>query len=464
MIKDIMQVLHKKLDQAHAPEGDHERLEQTLGNPGNLSRRLLLKTLGYGSAGLSLPSLVLPSTAQAGDNEIKALSALPGFTGPTSNPYWNSVGRMVTYPQKRPLILLTDRPVQLETPRYCFQEVLTANDAFFVRWHLDGIPNSVDLASFRLNVTGHVDQTLSLSMKELIEKFTAVSVTAVCQCAGNSRSRFSPRVPGGQWGHGAMGNATWTGVKLRDILNIAKIKAGSIQVQFQGLDRGKGPEGKGSYSYMKSIPVEDASLDQCIVAYLMNGEPLPMLNGFPVRLVVPGKFATYWVKALSDIRLVTEEDKNFWMHPAYQIPDTPRGHTTPEDVKEKRVTMKPIITTDMPIRSFLITPENSTKLVAGLPVTLKGIAFSGASGVKKVEVSLDDGKSWQEAKLGEDLGVHSFRLFTYTWTPIQPGRYPVAIRATDLQGVPQSDEAVWNPSGYLWNKTERETLMVGSVG
>jgi sulfite dehydrogenase len=137
---------------------------------------------------------------------------------------------MARFPEKENLILLTDRPPQLETPLHYFRQDLTPNGAFFVRWHLSGLPTTVDLRTFRLNVAGHVKTPLSLSFHELAARFPAVSMVAVNQCSGNSRSYYDPRVPGGQWKHGAMGNARWTGVRLRDVLDAAGVRAGAMQV------------------------------------------------------------------------------------------------------------------------------------------------------------------------------------------------------------------------------------------
>src|SRR5579863_8458420 len=166
--------------------------------------------------------------------------AIESFTGPGPNPHWNSIGPYVSEPQKAPLILLTDRTIQLETPRHYFRTAFTANEAFYVRWHLPDIPNRVDLREWRLHVEGNVNKPLAFSFGELTQKFKPASVAAVNQCSGNSRSRFQPRVPGGQWGNGAMGNAMWTGVRLRELLDTAGVKAGSVQVQLQGLETGAG--------------------------------------------------------------------------------------------------------------------------------------------------------------------------------------------------------------------------------
>ncbi len=427
------------------------------GKASEVSRRFLLKLLGAGSGALALGSKfgAWASLFQEG------AQSLPGFTGPGANPYWNSVGPYVTYPQKVPLVLLTDRPVQLETPRHYFLAPFTPNAAFYVRWHLDELPTTIDLSEWRLSVEGNVEKPLRLSMAELIGRFKRVSLTAANQCSGNSRSRFQPRVPGGQWGNGAMGNAVWTGVPLKELLGAAGVKKGSTTVQFEGMDRGKGPEGFGSNRFLKSLELADPIIDECVVAYTMNGEPLPMLNGFPARLVVPGYFATYWMKTLTSIRVLDKPDENFWMKPAYRIPDTPRGDTTPEEVKAGKVKMIPI--GRMPVRSFIITPDGSSKIPAGMAASVRGIAFSGYDRVVKVEFSADGGKSWHEARLGADYGPYSFRTWESTWTPGRAGRYALAVRATDGKGNVQRDGGVWNPGGYLWNKIERQEIVVGNA-
>lgn len=423
------------------------------------SRRQLLNLLGGTGVALAVGRL---SGAQA-QASSQSTQPVPSFTGPGPNPYWNGVNPYVTYPQKVPLIRLTDRPVQLETPRQYFSSALTPNAAHYVRYHLDEIPNAIDLSTWRLAVEGNVDKPLKFSLEELITNFKPASVAAVNQCSGNSRSRFQPRVPGGQWGNGAMSNSMWTGVRLKDILAAAGIKQGTVQLQFQGLDHGKGPEGKGSNAFMKSLPVTDPVINECILAYTMNDEPLPLLNGFPLRLIVPGKFATYWLKHLTWIRALTEEDKNFWMTPAYRIPDTARGTTTPEDVAANKVKTVPIGNVNMPVRSFIITPDGSSKVPAGMPVAVRGIAFSGYGRVAKVEVSDNDGKNWHLASLGEYLGPYSFRTWEFRWTPKKPGKYLLAVRATDEKGNVQPDEGVWNPGGYLWNKIERQEIVVGNA-
>ena len=422
-----------------------------------LSRRSLLAWLGSGAAGLAFSGRAGAQVAPS------AVTPLPSFTGPGANPYWNGVNPFVSYPQKLPLLRITDRGIQLETPRPHFLTPFTPNAAFYVRYHLDLIPNAVDLSTWRLSLEGNVERPLHLAFDELVENFKAVSVAAVNQCSGNSRSRFQPRVAGAQWGNGAMGNALWTGVPLKELLAAARIKPGTMQLQFQGLDRGPGPEGKGADVVMKSLDVTDPALDEAIVAYLMNGEPLPMLNGFPVRLVVPGKFGVYWTKHLTWIRALTREDANYWMATAYRIPDTPRGNTTPAEAAAGTLKTVPIGHVRMPVRSFIVVPDGSSKLPPGLPVRTQGIAFSGDGPVMKVEFSEDDGRSWVAATLGADHGPYSFRTWEHTWRPSRSGTHVIAVRATDGKGHVQPDAPLWNPGGYLWNRVERQILIVGAA-
>jgi sulfite dehydrogenase len=216
-------------------------------------------------------------------------------------PFENGERELVAYPQKRPLILLTARPPQLETPFSVYGEgVITPNDAFFVRYHWSGIPTSIDEKSYRLKVTGNVNTPLELSLAELKQLGEPVELTAVNQCSGNSRGHFLPRANGGQLSNGAMGNARWVGVPLKKVLEKAGVKAGSVQVSFNGLDTppvGDGPD------FVKALNLDHALDGEVMLAWQMNDADLPLLNGYPVRLIVPGYYGTYWVKHVFDIRV-----------------------------------------------------------------------------------------------------------------------------------------------------------------
>lgn len=359
--------------------------------------------------------------------------------------------RLVSFPEKKELILLTSRPPNLETPLHYFKELITPEDALFVRWHTHPVPTSVDLNLWRLRVGGNTEKEIALSMED-IKKLEKVSYTAVIQCSGNGRSFFEPRVAGGQWGNGAMGNCTWGGVRLRDVLNIAGIKPGSVEVTFDGLDSVVMPSVP---DFIKSLPLDKALEDDIILAYEINGKPLPLLNGFPLRLVVPGWYATYWVKSLTEIRVLDKTFEGFWMKPAYRIPDNPCGCVEPGTSPKKTVPINRMTT-----RSLIIEPENGAALKLGRTLRISGIAFSGGYSIKDVIISVDGGKTWHQTELGRDLGRYSWIQWYYNWRPSKPGKYILMAKATNSIGESQPFESLWNPSGYLWNKIERVEVTV----
>ena len=274
---------------------------------------------------------------------------------------------------------------------------------------------------------------------DLQEQFEPKEVAAVCQCAGNSRGFSNPRVAGGQWGHGAMGNAMWKGVRLRDLLENSGLENDARHIRFDGLDR---PVADATPDFLKSLPLDDATADHVLVAYAMNGEPLPFLNGFPLRLVVPGWYATYWVKMLNDIEVLNQEDHNFWMDPAYRIPDNACGCLEPE---EKATHSIPIST--MKVRSFITNMADGDTILGGSRVLVKGIAFDQGYGIDQVLFSSDGGQHWQAAKLGKDYGDYSFRQWE-THVSLKPGqRYQLQSLALNRIGESQQLQAKWNPNG-----------------
>lgn len=359
---------------------------------------------------------------------------------------------LVKFPEKTDLILLTSRPPQLETPFSYFNDLITPNDALFVRWHISGVPTSVDLLQWRLTVGGNTEKELQLSMEDLRTKFERVTYTAVIQCSGNSRSFFDPPVAGGQWENGAMGNVTWTGARLRDILSAAGIKAGSVDVSFDGLDK---PPLPSVPDFVKSLPVDKAMDEDIIVAYEQNGKPLPMLNGFPARLIVPGWYATYWVKSLSSITVLPSKFEGFWVKTAYRIPDNPCGCLPPGGKPDKTIPVNRMTT-----RSFIVTPADGASLRPNRPVDIRGIAFSGGYSIKDVIVSTDGGRTWKEAMLGKDMGKYSWIQWTFPWQPEKAGRYQLLVKATNSIGESQAIDKLWNPTGYLLNSIEKTNIVV----
>ena len=404
--------------------------EHNSGDRQAFTRRGFLKTAGLLGAG-----------AAFGGKTALALAA-ESF----EMPFANGRRSLVAFPQKRPLILLTTRPPQLETPFPIFNEgLLTPNDAFFVRYHLAQVPTSIDPEKFTLEVKGKVNSVTKFSLADL-KKFEPVEIVSVNQCSGNGRGFSSPRVGGGQSGNGTMGNAKWKGARLKDVLNKAGVAAGARQVTFNGLDTGpleRIPD------FVKALEVDHALDEDTLVAYEMNGEPLPMLNGFPLRLVVPGYYGTYWVKHLNEITVLDEEFKGYWMDPAYRVPDNTCACVEPGTVPKKT---RPIGRFN--VRSFVTSLSDGQKVKAGKELKVRGIAFDGGYGMSQVLFSEDGGKGWREAELGQDLGKYSFREWTIAFKPQRAGSYEFKVKATNRIGQSQPIEALWNPAGYMRNQVE----------
>jgi sulfite dehydrogenase (cytochrome) subunit A len=358
----------------------------------------------------------------------------------------NGDRQLVTYPGKRPLLGLSARPPQLETPFAVFNEsLLTPNDAFFVRYHLADIPTEIDPETFRLAVGGKVETSLSLSLSDLKSQFDTVDLVAVHQCSGNSRGFTMPRVAGGQAGNGLMGNARWTGVSLKSVLEKAGVQDGAIEVAFDGLD---GPVLVETPDFTKALELEHALDGEVMLAWAMNGEDLPWLNGFPLRLVVPGHYGTYWVKHLNQITVRDTALDSFWMAKAYRIPANTCACIEPGTIAAHTL---PIARFN--VRSFITNVVNGAKVAANAPLALRGIAFDGGYGVSDVSLSADGGQTWNRAKLGEDLGKYSFREWTIA-LPVGAGDVALMVRATNRIGQSQPLDALWNPSGYMRNVVE----------
>ena len=356
------------------------------------------------------------------------------------------------FPQKGTMILQRTRPPLLETPFEVFdQGVFTPNDRFYIRWHWAVIPTSVDVDKFRLNVYGSVNQPLSLSLTEIMA-LPQIEYAAVNQCSGNSRGLFQPRVAGGQWDNGAMGNARWTGVRLKDVLDRTGVKANSVQVRFNGMDEPVVPDAP---DFMKSLSIDHARDGEVMLAYAMNGDQLPLLNGFPLRLIVPGWYATYWVKMLNDIEVLDSPDTNYWMETAYTIPDTPHADMKPG---QANVPMVPI--NKMVPRSFITNLKAGTTLKAGASIVVRGIAFGGNTGVKQVNFSADGGKTWSPAQLGKDEGKYGFRQWQTNFTPAAKGDLTLMVRCTNANGEAQPAEPNWNPAGFMRNVIESTAVTV----
>ena len=398
-----------------------------------LDRREMLKRIG---AGLTLSIGLTPFKALALDS--------------VTMPFDNGERPLVKYPQKRPMIGITSRPPQLETPFSVFNEgPITPNDAFFVRYHLADIPLNIDPDTFTLEIKGKVDRPLKLSLKD-IKKMKQTEIVAVNQCSGNSRGFVNPRVAGGQLGHGAMGNARWRGVSLKTLLDQAGVQHDAKQVVFGGMD---GPVSDKTPDFAKALDVDHARDGEVMLAYLMNGRDLPFLNGFPLRLVVPGYYGTYWIKHLNEITVIDSIYDNFWMKTAYRIPDNACACVEPGKTPTATVPIN-----RLNVRSFITNVTEGAQLRRGGKI-LKGIAFDGGTGIKNVEVSVDGGNTWKDTRLGRNYGRYAFREWK---TPVRlsAGPHELKVRATSNGGDVQPAEATWNPAGYMRNVTETVRVSV----
>lgn len=395
--------------------------------------------LAAGLAGSALPRVVMagelgPDALPRGAQDSASLEALPG---------------------KLPLIKKTWRPPNFETPVRYFEQPFTPNEAFFVRYHLAGIPR-VQAAGWRLAIGGDsVERPLQLGLPELRSEFERVEIPAVCMCSGNRRGLSQPHVPGVQWGHGAIGNALWAGVRLKDLLARAGLRKDAVEIVFDGADSAALAA---TPDFIKSIPVWKALDENTLIAYEMNGQALPHWNGFPARLVVPGWTATYWVKHLTSIDALGSPYKGFWMNPAYRIPKG-RFPVVDRFITQETETTTPI--TEMVVNSLIVTPAQPAAARPGETVEVRGVAWDGGYGIVSVEVSEDGGTAWRAAELAQDPGRFSWRQWRYQFRAQRPGKYAIMARAANRAGATQTFDLIFNPAGYHNNVVQRLDIIVG---
>lgn len=395
-----------------------------------LSRRALI-------AGVATTALAAPALARlAGGGTIDL--ALPG--GPSLRP------TTPAFPGKGEMIVQRIRPPLLEAPMTVFREgIITPNERMFVRWNWD-MPTSITAADHRVAIGGAVTKAVSLTLDEVAAAGEPVDVIAINQCAGNGRGLSEPRVTGTQWGNGAMGCAKWTGVRLKDVLAKAGLAAGAARVRFAGLDV---PLTDGAPQFIKSIPIDIAMRDDVLVARAMNDEPLPLLHGFPLRIVVPGWFSTYWVKMLSTIEVLTGEDDSYYVAKSYRMPAEP---ITPQD---KDFATVPI--TAMPPRAFITSHCDGETVALGQPLGLEGLAMGGDAALERVDLV---GAGWEiPCTLGPDEGgAYAFRRWHVDLPQVAGDLDRIGVRAANVKGAVQPATLAWNPSGYSRNVIERITL------
>ncbi|MEI7712159.1 MAG: molybdopterin-dependent oxidoreductase [Rhodospirillales bacterium] len=403
-----------------------------------MQRRTLLAGLGAVAAS--------GTAAQAAQKPTWMSPALPEGT--------RDLATMVRLPGKQPLIQLTDRPPNYETPIDAFASATTPNDRFFIRYHLAAIPTMDELKNWSLTVGGDAtERSATLTMADLRKDFAQTEIAAVCQCSGNRRGLFDPHVPGVEWGYGAMGSALWRGVRLKDVLAKAGIKPGALEVWFGGADVAVMP---GTPKFLKSIPAELAQRDDVLIATAMNGQPLPHMNGYPARLIVPGWTGTYWMKHLTSIEVSTKPLPNFWTQKAYRVPAGMFPVDLPFVSQNDNATW-PI--TEMVVNSVVAAPLDGAKATRS-GFTVRGVAWDRGHGIATVEVSFDGGTSWKPAVLDKELGKYAFRGFSLASGALPPGPCVVSARAVSNKGEQQSTTLVKNPAGYHHNLPQTLTVTV----
>jgi DMSO/TMAO reductase YedYZ molybdopterin-dependent catalytic subunit len=377
-----------------------------------------------------------------GATQIAALSAVSGLAPMAARQRGGS------QPDAR-LIVRSRTPQDLETPVSRLTDWITPNEFFFVRSHLP-TPN-VDRATWTLTVAGAVERPATLRFEDL-QALPRVTTVATLECAGNGRAFFDPPVAGVQWQRGAVGNARWTGVRLLDILQRAGVRPAAQFVLFDGADRPVGtvPD------FARTVPIAKAIQRDTLLVFEMNGAPLPVSHGFPLRAIVPGWEGAYWVKWLTAITVLDTQHDGFFVQTAYRYP---RQAVAPGSVVPANE-MEPL--TGMAVKSLIVSPEDGATLPPGR-LRVSGFAWTGEGEVARVDVSIDGGRSWQRASLGRDREPYAWRAFEYEWRGAPTRTSTVMSRATDSRGRTQRDLPLWNPSGYLWNAPDRVTFTVGGA-
>jgi DMSO/TMAO reductase YedYZ molybdopterin-dependent catalytic subunit len=326
--------------------------------------------------------------------------------------------------------VMSERPLNAETPTPCLKSWITANKAFFARNQGEIPETAIKLSDWTLSIDGEVKVPLAIDFETLLRMPKAISANTL-ECSGNSRSLLTKKAFGNPWTIGGVGNAVWGGVWLKDLLEKAGVNSGAHHVAFEGFDR---PLGKAQIKFIRSIPLEKA-MSTTLLAYEMNGEPLPLKHGFPLRALALGWTGANCVKWLNKITLMKEPHKGFYMDDVYRVFD--KGQDPKTGTIVTRISLKSIIT----------QPEEDAILPVG-KITILGAAYAGDTNIEKVDVSTDNGTTWQPATF---IGPHepfAWRQWQYVGNFLQTGSCTVFSRATDSNGNKQPMQATWNKLGY----------------
>jgi len=365
--------------------------------------------------------------------------ALPAW----SSGQLNRAGAAPNIAGKDGMMVRSVRFLDLEMPPEFAGTWLTPVEHFFVRNHMFE-PARGNRSEWKLTIQGEVRKPLTLTLRDLVE-LEQHSVTNTLECAGNGRAFHSPKVPGIQWQRGGVGNARFTGPRLARLLERAGLKPTGRHVMFRGLDEVPG----NVPPFIRSIPVEKASDPDTLIALKMNGARLSAHHGFPARALVPGWIGAASCKWLTEIKVLDQEFEGNFMKPGYRYPNqpvSPGAAVNPDDTHPM---------TALTVKSMIAGPADGETIRARGPVRIHGAAWAGEADIVKVEVSTDDGGSWNSAELGKEHAHYAWRLWSYSWKPAGRAECVILSRATDSQGRVQPAISPWNPGGYLYNAVDR---------
>ncbi len=382
-----------------------------------------------------------------------AASALLPASSLLADAIYSQQGETIDPAQSKPgLTLLGDRPVNMETPPHLLDDDITPSERLFVRNNgLLPDEKDINIHDWTLEIDGEVENPLSLSINDLKSQFKVVTKRMVIECGGNGRRFFTPGASGNQWTFGAVGCPEWTGVRLRDVLNAAKLKPSAVYTGHYGADiHLSGDPEKAPLS--RGVPISKAIEEHSMIVWAMNGEDLPLLNGYPLRLIIPGwpgscsqKWLTrIWVR--DQIHDGPKMGGKSYRVPAYPVP--PGTKVPDEDMK---------IIESMPVKSLITYPKTGTKINRAETTTIRGHAWAGDIAVQSVDISLNFGATWIPTKLSPAVNKYAWQRWSVEIPPLhQAGYYEIWARATDNNGVAQPPTTPgWNPKGYLNNMQHR---------
>lgn len=359
-------------------------------------------------------------------------------------------------PGKHPeLIILQNRPWNVETPAHLLDEEITSADKMFIR-NNGQPPEAIDEANWKLTISGEsVLSEKTYSLADLKAKFESHSYQLTLECGGNGRSGFYPPASGNQWAEGAVSCGKWTGVRLRDLLNDAGLKADAVYIGYYGADTHLSGDPE-KVTISRGVPIAKAMEDETLVAWALNGEPIPYQNGFPLRLVIggwPASVSGKWLQKIVVRNIIHDGEK--MGGDSYRVPKYPiaPGEKIPmEDFK---------IIESMPVKSVLTYPKTGAMLSAGKTLAIRGKAWAGDLSVVKVEVSVDYGSTWQSCELGKPANRLAWQSWKTDLKFKEVGYYEIWAKATDENGRSQPMVIPgWNPKGYLNNACHRIAVKV----